>query len=205
VASISVDVVGAASYLARVARLPAGIQAAALKAMGVVGRELEKHVKVNHLSGQDLDVRTGNLRRAIFHEVGRLQGGDAYARIGADIKKAPYARVHELGGTIRPKKSRYLTIPLTAAQTKKGVARFSARDVIQNPAGFGYTGTFVHNHVIFGKKLSGGIEPLFALKDSVTIKAVGYLSRSANEKRAWVVSTVNHYVSEAFNKVLGRG
>jgi hypothetical protein len=199
---IGIETRGISTFLAKVAKMPGAVQNAAFKAMGVVGRELEKHVKVNHLSGQDLDVRTGNLRRAIFHEVGRTIDGDAFAKVGADIKKAPYARVHELGGIIRPKKSRHLTIPLTAAQTRKGVARFSARDVIGNPSGFGYVGTFTHNKIIFGKKSDGSIEPLFKLADQVTVKAVGYLTKSAAEKRAWIESTVRQYVSDAFRKSL---
>jgi phage gpG-like protein len=199
---IGVDLRGLSTFLAKVAKMPGAVQNAAFKAMGVVGRELEKHVKVNHLSGQSLDVRTGNLRRAIFHEVGRTIDGDAFAKVGADKKKAPYAPIHELGGIIRPKKSRHLTIPLSAAQTRKGVAKFSARDVIGNPTAFGYVGTFTHNKIIFGKKSDGGIEPLFKLADQVTIKAVGYLTKTAAEKKDWVQRTVQQYVGEAFKKSL---
>jgi hypothetical protein len=202
VASISAELRGVGTFIAKVNGIPTRLQAAALKAMGVIGRELEKHVKTKHLSGQSLDVRTGNLRRAVFHEVGRLPDGDVFTKLGVDKKKAPYAAIHEMGGVIRPKKARHLTIPLTAARTGKGVAKFSARDVIQNPGSFGYVGTFTHNKIIFGKKQDGGIEPLFALKDQVTIKAVGYLSKTVQEKRAWVISTLNDYVRDAFRKAL---
>jgi hypothetical protein len=199
---ISAELRGAAAFVARVAKLPATVQGAVLKAMGRVGRELERHVKQNKLSGQLLDYRSGNMRRAVFHEVGTLPGGDSFARVGVDIKKAPQARIQELGGVIRPKRAKHLTIPLKAAQTANGVARFSARDVIDRPQTFGYVGTFTHNDVIFGKKADGGFEPLFALKDQVTIKGVGYLSSTAEEKKAWVAETINDAAAKAFKQGL---
>lgn len=199
-AFLSAELRGLATFLAKVGKMPGTVQAAAVKGLGVVGRELEKHVKTQHLSGQSLDARTGNLRRSIFHEVGRLGDGDAFAKIGADIKKAPYARVHELGGIIRAKNGRFLTIPLSAARTGKGVARFSARDVIGRPEAFGYVGTFTHNRIIFGKTADGGIEPLFKLQEQVTVKAVGYLTKTAREKAAWVQRTLHEHVAAAFKK-----
>jgi hypothetical protein len=202
VAFISAELRGIGTFVAKVAGMPAKVQNAALKAMGVVGRELEKHVKTQHLSGQSLDPRTGNLRRAVFHAVGMLSTAEAFAKVGVDIKKAPYARVHELGGTIRPTKSKHLTIPLGNAKTAKGVGRFTARQLIERPESFGYVGTFTHNKIIFGKRDDGGIEPLFKLADSVTIKAVGYLTKTVEEKKAWVHKTINDFVREAFQKSL---
>lgn len=201
-AFISAELKGVGTFIARVAGMPARIQKAAFKAMGVVARGLQAHVKSQHLSGQSLDPRTGNLRRAVFQETGMTAAGEAFARVGVDIKKAPYARVQELGGTIRAKKSRYLTIPLRAAQTAKGVGKFTARDVIGQPAAFGYTGTFVHNHIIFGKTAAGGIVPLFKLQESVVIKPVGFLSKSIEEKKEWVAQTVDEAVRTAFRESL---
>jgi hypothetical protein len=56
---------------------------------------------------------------------------------------------------------------LAKRKPAKGVARFSARDLISNPQAFGYVGTFVHNRIIFGKKAGDNIVPLFVLKESV--------------------------------------
>lgn len=40
-----------------------------------------------------------------------------------------YARIQQYGGTITPKRSQYLTIPIGANLTPAGVARYSARSV----------------------------------------------------------------------------
>ena len=182
--------------------LPAGAQSALMGAMTTIGQGLERHVKVNKLGGQALKVRTGNLRRAVFHRVGvtNIAGAtDVYVVVGVDLRRAPYGRIHELGGTITPKKSKYLTIPLKAARTANGVARFTARDLIANPGSFGYTGTFFRNAVLFGKK-GKSITPLFALKTSVKIKAVGYLKGTVAEKRPWAVSVVQQAVQNWVQK-----
>lgn len=147
-----------------------------------VGVMLERYVKTQKLSGQSLNVRTGNLRRSIFHQVGVVDD-DAFVVIGADLEKAPYARIQEMGGVIRPKRAAHLAIPIGEATTKSGVARFSARDLISQPQAYGYVGTFTRNKIIFGKLPNGRIEPLFVLKNQVTIKAVGYLSGTVKEKR----------------------
>jgi len=103
--------------------------------------------------------------------VAGVNAGTAYARthIGRRGKKT----------VIRPKNSRYLTIPLDAAKTKAGVARGSARSGV-------FGDTFVMkskkgNLLIMGKRrfqkgknageTHGNLVPLFVLKKSVTVRA----------------------------------
>lgn len=148
------------------------------------------------LDGQLLNKRTGTGQRSIFYRVG-IDGKDVYIVVGADLEKAVYMRVQELGATIVPTHSQYLTIPLAAVLTGNGVARFSARDVISDPGAYGYVGTFFHNQVLFGKLQGGGIEPLFALKKSVTIKPVGYLHSTFDEQ-------VEHVVDAFAQSILDR-
>jgi hypothetical protein len=77
-----------------------------------------------------------------------------------------YARIHELGGTVVPKKGQWLTIPLPAARTAAGVSRGPARSF---PNTF-FKMSKAGNLILFqkdGKKLI----PLYVLKKSITIPA----------------------------------
>lgn len=182
---------------ARLERGPGVTGKATLQAMRRIGRLFETTIKGEFLSGQMLRVRTGTGRRSIFHRieaVGNGDEGDIVLFVGADLGTARYMRLQALGGIIRPTKGRYLTIPIGAAKTANGVARFSARDVIEDPQAHGYDSTFFRNQILFGVKgrfrkqtvegqrvsvrqgSIGTVEPLFVLKTSVTIPAHNYLA-----------------------------
>jgi hypothetical protein len=186
---------GAAGLIATLDNAPKGIGRQLRAALVKVGLGLVGHMKSNELSGQSLKVRTGTGRRSVTYRVYE-EGSDIVVVAGPDLRKAPYMRAQDKGATIVPKRSRYLTVPVGEALTAKGVARFSARDLINSPAAFGYVGTFVHNRVIFGKKKDGSIYPLFALKDSVKLKAVGYMANTLNEKRAWAERVLSDAVGD---------
>jgi phage gpG-like protein len=171
-----------------------------IKTLRSIGFGLTSYIARQKLSGQVLHRRTSTLSRALTSKV--IQDGrDAVLVIGVDVEKAPYARIHEHGGTIRPKRSQFLAIPLDAARTAKGVARFSARQLFENPQSAGYLDAFIHNGVIFGVKQRvrgrgknkesvqglGSIEPLFALKRQVTMPARPYLRPAIEDRRAWIL------------------
>lgn len=196
-----VELLGFAKLALNIAKTPERIEAVLVRTMTRIAGELERVAKTQHLAGQDLDARSGNLRRAVFGRVGYLAGGYITAGVGVDLKKAIYGRVHEFGGTIRAKNAAHLTIPLDAVQTRKGVARFTARDVITNPDAFGYTGTFVRNKIIFGKT-EDRIVPLFVLKDQVVIKPVGFLSGTVQEVAPKANQMVGEAVAKEFQRIL---
>jgi len=82
------------------------------------------------------------------------------------------ASVHERGATIRPKRAKYLTVPLPPALTGRGLPKKpSARD---------WKNTFVlkskkGNLLIVQKKGKNELTPLYVLKKSVTIpKRLGF-------------------------------
>lgn len=154
-----------------------------------------RYIAQNKITGGGLlEPRTGQLRRALYATPATDSGTAITATVGVDSAIAPYGRIQELGGTIVPTQAGHLTVPLDEAKTSKGVASFSARQVIANPFNFGFAGTFVAKDVLFGKLSEGTIVPLFALKRSVTLPARGYLSSSLQEKapdiRALVASAV---------------
>lgn len=97
---------------------------------GLRGESLAKRLVTTRLKR-----RSGNLVNSIRHEIvesgtgqvslvltaGRLQSG----------RILPYARIQEQGGTVRPQRARYLSIPIHPdVLTGTGVSRFSSpRDV----------------------------------------------------------------------------
>lgn len=122
---------------------------------------------------------TGNLERSIVIEPIVETGTNVVGRVGTAIV---YGRVQELGGTIKPKNVRHLTIPLQAMLTSSGVARSSAHEVISSPGTYGWAGTFTRKNIVFGKKDGGSFSPLFLLRDSVTLKPHPYMEPSAVEE-----------------------
>ena len=65
--------------------------------------------------GPRLHNRSGDLRRSVRT---RWHGAARLMLVGG--RDAPYAVMHELGGTIKPKRGKYLTVPLPAALNAKG-------------------------------------------------------------------------------------
>jgi hypothetical protein len=82
-----------------------------------------------------------------------------------------YARIQDYGGTIRPKTSQYLTIPLPGTRGR-------IRDY---PNGFFLRSK--RGNVIYAEKKgnTGQIKPRFVLKKSVNIKGKPYLSKAFNK------------------------
>ena len=90
-----------------------------------------------------------------------------------------YAKIQEFGGVIKPKKGKYLTIPLPGARTSNGVTRNSARLVkrgrewhtAQTVPGAAGTKTHIRGKAIGVDGVGGDFLPLYALKKSVKIPA----------------------------------
>jgi hypothetical protein len=143
-----------------------------------LGQKFQRVIVGDLLTGSVLNRRTGRGQRSIFYRVIEGTENDVELVVGADLNKAPYMRINALGGEIRARRGRYLAIPLDAAKTGNGVARFSAADVKANPEAFGYSGTFVRKGnrgpIVFGVK-GKTIVPLFVLKESVAIPSRNFL------------------------------
>jgi len=93
-------------------------------------------------------------------------------------KRVKYANILETGGIIRPRRAKYLTIPLSNALTKAGATKYpSARD---------YPNTFVRNGVIYQKVGKRKVVPIFVLRKEVRIPAKRYLSRTVEMVRGRV-------------------
>lgn len=158
-----------------------------------ITREAERILKQDVLSGQVLRVRTGRLRSSIGTLVMQSQDG-LVGQIGSGVRigeRMPYANIHETGGVIKPKKGRYLAIPLKAALTDSGSqlrgGAFSARD---------FTDTFFMtsrkgNRLIMQRQAKGAV-PLFVLKESVTIPARRYMSKATEQLNIEVEKLIDY-------------
>jgi len=132
----------------------------------VLVNDMLREAKINakgRVLGRKSGRGTGNLAREIFHKVGET----TTRIIGAlfvDLTRVPYARIHEKGGNITPKRAKKLTIPLPGVQ---GFARDFNNTFIQKSK--------KGNLLIFQKLTGQDIRPLFALVDRVRIPRRPYL------------------------------
>lgn len=126
---------------------------------------VERAIKEN-LTGRVLKVQTGRLRSSIHHSV-KVTARSARGVIGTNVV---YARIHEYGGVITPKRVRYLTIPFPGV---KGFARE-------------YQNTFVAKSIIFQRVSGKKIRPLFLLRSSVVIPERPYVRPAVEETRGVV-------------------
>jgi len=87
-------------------------------------REFETDIITKQMSGRQgnsgLDVGTGALRRS-WHITSFGERSSFTVRLGTSSK---YARIHQYGGIIKPKKSKYLAIPLRKEARGKSPREF---------------------------------------------------------------------------------
>lgn len=184
--------------LADLAGQPASIAKAAVATMRRITTQLLAYLVQNKLSnaagaGNQLHRRTATLARSAFQRVEVGAGVDLVGRVGFDLAKARYARAVTMGATITPKQASYLTIPVGEALTRSGVARFGAREFIEQTraAGshggggewHGFTGSFVNKNrtAIMGIRPGGAVEPVFLLRKSVTLPVRDVLGETVRE------------------------
>lgn len=123
-----------------------------------------------------LSARSGRLRSSIMAVVTTGSTDftltlSAGARQGANVR---YAKIHEVGGVVRPIKAKYLAIPVGPARTAAGVSRYaSPRDA---PVELRFVQSLKGQPLLVeqrGKK--GRVIVWYVLRRSVTIPARPYL------------------------------
>jgi phage gpG-like protein len=164
---------------------------------------LTKAVK-DKLNNQVLHVNSGQLRRSIFFEMfsGEEIGGRVGTQMGGTKDDKSYAAIHEFGGTIRPKKGKYLTIPFDGVKgriedypwgfflrSKKGNLIFAA------PPGGGK-----HFRPTAHDRAWADFTPLFLLKTSVNMPARPYMEPAFRENIPKIVDTFHRHLDEVMNK-----
>ncbi len=190
----------AAAVTATLSQASAQVGVRLAKRMLPIGSRLHQLVVRGKLSGDPLHKRTGTLQRSVQSAANNNQATTVTpdrveTRIWFDPAKAPYGAMLEYGGTILPKRSRFLAIPLGAMKTAAGVSRGTAREVMANPTAFGFKHAFVAKGVIFGYQGHGKrgmvtTVPLFALKSRVVIPEFAPLRKTLADSREWIAQEV---------------
>jgi phage gpG-like protein len=83
-------------------------------------RSIEQRYVQRYVAGGKILQRSGDLKKSI--EIGRI--GDTYVEIGSSL---PYARIHQLGGVVRPKRYRFLFVPTASGFLRLREAHIPAR------------------------------------------------------------------------------
>ena len=114
------------------------------------------------LSGQVLSEKSGRLKGSLTHE----ETADSVEISAGGADEVDYARIHHLGGIIKPKKKKFLTIPFPGGPADKRVPLRAAD----------FNDTFVAKGIIFQDRAENiEPEPLFILKKSVEIPERPYM------------------------------
>jgi len=114
-------------------------------------------------------VDRGALRRAISYRLKSSGLGIEVGVLGGEHRGVPYGRIIELGGIIKPKKGKFLAIPLEPQY----------RD--RSPRAFDLAFVTLGGKVYMIDRLTG--KPAYRLKKTVTIKPQPYLRPAIEEYR----------------------
>jgi len=152
-----------------------------------------------------ISARTGRLRASIAAGVREKPGSaDLFLRAGGNSKggaQVRYARIHEYGGTVTPKKGKFLTIPVGPALTAAGVSRYAtARDVPDLVFAQTLRGQFVlgkNKGKRGGTKGKEGFEVWYLLRTSVTIPKRPYLLPALEDEAELVAKALDTRVTSS--------
>lgn len=159
---------------------------------------LEAQIKQNIRKDAGLHVRTGALLNSVYKKV-TIQGGAVIGEVGT--QGVPYARIHEMGGTIFPVNKKFLAIPAEDNRNADGSPKLTTADLMGAYA----KQTFIHNGIIFlatqqgkGKNMSSVSTPMFYLKKSVTIPQRPYIQPAIAAKQDEIMKNFGLFISAAF-------
>lgn len=160
-----------------------------------IGNDYIRTLTKERLSGagdKSLARRTGTLARSFAKTVAGSELNELNLMIFTDVKYAP---IHQFGGTIRPKKGKYLAIPLGAAKTRAGVARWtSPRDVPD----LKYGGRSAAGNILL-RTVDG--TPMFVLVRQVTIKPRLGMFETWDKEFPGYVEVLNTKVGEVLRRI----
>jgi len=148
----------------------------------------ERAGKVN--ATRKLNVRSGRLRSSIRAEV---RPGFVLALMAGSQKDVKYAALQEWGGTVKPKKSRHLAIPLPAARTAAGVSRYPSPRAVP---GLFFLKSKAGN-LLLVQRDGDKIRPMYVLKDRVTVPARPYLRPALETARKSLIPELQDMMVQA--------
>ncbi|MCL4528667.1 MAG: HK97 gp10 family phage protein [Chloroflexi bacterium] len=175
-------VIGKEELFAKFQALTEEMQGRSLIAAALAGATVIVNAAKNNIKDEGL-IRTRNLSRSIHSEVGASSPTMASVDVGTNVE---YAAIHEFGGTITAKKSKYLAIPVG---TYTGSPR-DHEDLKPRKSANGW--------VLLDA--SGAIQ--YVLKTSVQIPAQPYLRPAMDEHQDQAVNAMASAFKQAINKAV---
>lgn len=148
--------------------------------------------------GLGVQDRTNRLADSFGYRVLSKGSNDHKLRRRLEVYSAgiPYARVQEYGATIRPRRKKWLTIPLPDAKTAKGVTRGPARS---------FEDTFFRrsrkgNLLLSQRVASGEIRNLFVLKKRVRVPGrLGFRKVWTDQAEPFLLKRVRYAIHRALS------
>lgn len=110
------------------------------------------------------------------------------------LSKSRYAHIQDQGGTIRPVRRKFLTIPLTAEARSKSALDYG--DTLFGPAK-------IFGTLLLFKRVGRSndvIRPQYILRTSVTIKAKGYLETALRRATPKIKNITHGFIRKAISK-----
>ena len=176
-------VIGKEELFAKFQALSEEAQGMSLVLVVQAGATVIVNAAKNNIKDQGL-IRTRNLSRSIHSEVGASSATSASVYVGTNVE---YAAIHEFGGTVTAKQSKYLAIPV-------GTYTGSPRDHEDLKPRRSANGWVMVD-------ASGAVQ--YVLKASVTVPAQPYLRPALDEHQNEAVNAMASAFRQAINKAAG--
>lgn len=143
--------------------------------------------------------RTGTLARSIHAYSDNWRALSGYIGIGNKTGAEKYGfQLTDETKTIVPEGHPYLAIPIGDNLTGAGVARASSPRQILD----GFFFTSKKGNLLFGVRgAAGGVEPLFALKESVTVTGFGSLTRIVPASKGKIIRYLKSQAVKALQRL----
>ena len=150
--------------------------------------QAEAYAKGN--ATRKLGVRSGRLRSSLKGKPLLLNRKTFAISLSSDVEYAP---THEFGATIRPKRSKFLTIPVKdELKTAAGVRRYPSARLVP---GLTYAKTRRGQHILVHRDTS---EVWYVLREQVTVEARPFM-RPALKR---VIKNISPDIKDALAKVV---
>lgn len=180
---MSEDVQGMTDLLEKFKNLEEAVQEDSLIGTAQAGGTVVRNAALDNIKSQGL-IKTRTMSRSVHSVVIESSVNRAAVQVGTNLE---YAAIHEYGGVIHPKNSKYLAIPV-------GTYTGSPRRHPDLKVRVTNNGNLV--------MVSAGGEVQYVLKQSVTIPARPYMRPAYDEQKQEVIDTMQQAYMQLIKKAV---